>query len=495
MRSVLHDERGSTLLMVAASLLVLMGFAALAVDWGFGVNQRRADQNGADFGALAAVQKAQTTTTGTCNQAAPEDRAACNGAEAAMDIVNQNLTFTPDWTQANCDTTKPPEYVIEAPNTNCIWFTSSLDRAWVSTPTVAVDTFFARAFGVDSVDTDASAEAGGRSLLGGAVLPFGVPAGLANTSYECLRSGSHPQWGPCAGGITGNYGSLDISLYGTEEFVQFNGNFVPTDTRCAGQTQTRLEWNIRAGVDHPMTTWSIGDPTINDRLNCPAFNAGPNQIAGQTGIGSALDKGLFDSSSTYSENGTVLSGRLSRGGNQIEIKPGVFADDTPLWDSLVAGVCTGVPGVSGIVDDHAEMELCLDAWYAGSVTGVIFQTALGTEPRFGFAPQLHTDFSAGTSDYFITAFRPVFLDTTWYKCTGSGGCDTVHSPGEIDPSITNPTDSCSGIVEPVLTCGLTDTGQDVAALSSYLLHPSMLPASLRDPSPGAADQLAYNLTR
>ncbi len=196
----IRDERGTTLLMVAASLLVLMGFAALAVDWGFGVNQRRADQNSSDFGALAAVQKAQTQITATCNQASVTARAACNGATAAMDIVNQNLTFTPDWSQANCDPGRPAEYSVVAPNTDCVSYTSSLDRARVATPTIEVDTFFARVFGVDTVDTAAQAEAGGRSLLGGAVLPFGVPAGLASTSYECLRSGSHPQWGPCAGG-------------------------------------------------------------------------------------------------------------------------------------------------------------------------------------------------------------------------------------------------------------------------------------------------------
>ncbi len=488
------DERGSTLLIVASSLLVLMGFAALAVDWGLGTNQRRADQNASDFGALGAVQFANLDVTATCNQSNVRMRAACNGAEAAMTVVDLNLTFTPDWTQAPCDPNRPAEFTIVSPLTDCISFTSSLDRARVRTPIIPVNTQFGAVFGVTEIDTAAEAEAGARSLLGGAVLPFGIPSNLAGSSYECLRSGAHPQWGPCAGGTTGNYGSLDVPTYGSEEFVQANGGYVPTITRCNGDTNGRLTWNIAAGVDHPMSTYTVGDPIVNDRASCPVFNAEPNQVAAQTGIGSALEPGLFQSTSAYSEDGTVIPGRLSRGGNQVQIKNGVWADDTPLWDFLLPGTCAGVPGVTGQVDNHAEMELCLDAWMAGTVVGIIFDPDIGTSVRYGFAPELDRPFGPGTQDYFIERFRPVYLDTSWFKCTASGQCDTVHSPGELDPSISNPTDSCAAIADPVLTCGLLVASQDIAALSAYMLQPDMLPASIRQPIPADDDQLAYNLS-
>ena len=44
-RQLLRDERGATVVLVAGMLLVLVGFGALAVDWGAGVAQRRADRH------------------------------------------------------------------------------------------------------------------------------------------------------------------------------------------------------------------------------------------------------------------------------------------------------------------------------------------------------------------------------------------------------------------------------------------------------------------
>ena len=46
------DERGATAVLVAASLFMLMGFAALVVDVGAGFNERRQDQSAADFAVL-----------------------------------------------------------------------------------------------------------------------------------------------------------------------------------------------------------------------------------------------------------------------------------------------------------------------------------------------------------------------------------------------------------------------------------------------------------
>jgi hypothetical protein len=411
-----------------------------------------------------------------------------------MDIVNQNLTFTPDWSQANCDPGRPAEYVVVAPNTDCVSYTSSLDRARVITPTIEVDTYFARTFGVDTIYTSANAEAGGRSLLGGAVLPFAIPSNLSGDNYECLRSGSNPQWGPCAGGTSGNYGYADMRMYGTEEFTQYNGSYVETTTRCNdADTNGRMIWNIVAGVDHPLTRFT-GGATINDTASCPAFNAGPNQIKVQTGIGSALQSGLFDGSSAYSATGTFIPGRLNRGGNQIEVTVGNFADDTPLWAYLAPGAC---PGTS----DHASMEACLSTW-AG---GVIFRPSLGNAVRYGWAIELTTTYGgcAPGQNCWIQRFRPVYLDTSWFGCTGnvgSGSCDTVHSPGEYDPTLSSGSDPCTTITDPVLSCGLAETDpppnpRDIDAISAYMLQPGMVPPSIREPKPGDDDQLAYNLYR
>ncbi|MGH8952969.1 MAG: pilus assembly protein TadG-related protein [Acidimicrobiia bacterium] len=51
----IRDEKGAAAFLMAISLLVLVGFAALAIDGGLGFDQRRGTQNAADNAALAAA--------------------------------------------------------------------------------------------------------------------------------------------------------------------------------------------------------------------------------------------------------------------------------------------------------------------------------------------------------------------------------------------------------------------------------------------------------
>ena len=75
-----RDERGAAAFMVAISLLVLVGFAALAIDGGLGFDQRRGTQNAADNAALAAAWEA-------CN---PRDAGAPDPVGSALAVAAQN---------------------------------------------------------------------------------------------------------------------------------------------------------------------------------------------------------------------------------------------------------------------------------------------------------------------------------------------------------------------------------------------------------------------
>lgn len=92
MSNTLKNENGATLILVAGSLLVLMGFVALAVDAGLGYDDRRGTQNAADNAALAAAWEA-------CNPAgSPADPAGAALAKAAAQGYANNppdLTVTP----------------------------------------------------------------------------------------------------------------------------------------------------------------------------------------------------------------------------------------------------------------------------------------------------------------------------------------------------------------------------------------------------------------
>ncbi len=56
-RNAGRDEKGQMVLLVAGGMIVVLGFAALAIDLGFMTNSRRSAQNDADSMALAAVQE------------------------------------------------------------------------------------------------------------------------------------------------------------------------------------------------------------------------------------------------------------------------------------------------------------------------------------------------------------------------------------------------------------------------------------------------------
>ena len=84
---------GATILVVAASLIALMGVAALVVDGGLGFNERRQAQSAADFSVLAALQFATSCGT-SCNIGDAVD----NGAAEAQNVVAGNLPGrTLDW--------------------------------------------------------------------------------------------------------------------------------------------------------------------------------------------------------------------------------------------------------------------------------------------------------------------------------------------------------------------------------------------------------------
>lgn len=79
--SVRREDRGAVAVIVAVSILMLLGVTALAIDAGMGYNDRRGTQNAADLAALAAAwEECNPTTPGSPNPVqAALDTAADNG--------------------------------------------------------------------------------------------------------------------------------------------------------------------------------------------------------------------------------------------------------------------------------------------------------------------------------------------------------------------------------------------------------------------------------
>jgi Flp pilus assembly protein TadG len=84
-----HSEQGAVLLTVAISLLVLLGFSAIALDLGMGYLHRRATQNAADAAALAAAWEACNPVGASADPVgAARQAAADNGFDDASPTVS-----------------------------------------------------------------------------------------------------------------------------------------------------------------------------------------------------------------------------------------------------------------------------------------------------------------------------------------------------------------------------------------------------------------------
>lgn len=451
------DEQGAVAILVAASLVMLMGFAAVTVDVGAAFNERRQDQSAADMAAMVAVQFAR----GSANLATAAD----NGATQAMIVANSTLDnpAAADW--AACSDPAPLPVVSAV--SPCISFSSNLQRSRVVVPTIAVATTFGQVLGQSSIDTSAFAEAQG--LLGqeGKVLPFGLPGAAANDTEVCLRTNNNTP-PPCDGPDQGNFGTLDFAIYGYADI---------TNTACNPNPQHALETNMVVGVDHPL---GIVDGQVRtDAGYCPIFNARPNHVQGQTGIGSALYPGMVTGTSHYLDGS--YPGRLARGGNRITVEAGSpRLDNTPLWAYIDGG--SAKPASCGSVSDSAGMAQCISDWRSGSYGDPLFRISIDTAVRFGAVPQLTAGaWGNGTQLYGIADLIPVYIQGTFWKCTGGTTCDIIHYPG--DPA------ASSGV-------GASVNGANrLNGISAFVLDLDMLPEPLRSNFPSSPEQVDYALVK
>jgi len=491
-----QSERGAAAVLVAASLLLLMGISAVAVDVSASYNQRRQNQGAADLAVIAAMQ----FTDGNSASAA-----VAAGTAEAKEVVEASLGFTPDW--ATC--TDGDMLALTDGSTDCISFSANLRTARVVIPDVAVDTTFAAVLGAFQIQTTAFAEAGFEWSLLGKVLPFGLPSGAASDSHICLRTTSHAgDSEPCDQNESGNFGTLDISLFGGQHTNQTCGN---------AQAQNKLKVNMALGVDHNFSLYNGTEYKDVTACNDGGFHfMEPNTLPGQTGVGSSLYDGMVGGVS----NAQLLvsgyaSGRLAQGGNTVPVDTSApQIDDTPLWDFLISETARNAAVSSsnlagecgGVIDELQKMLDCIDAWSAGDI--VIFNETgsgsyIGDAIRFAAVPVLNTqNWGNGTKDYHISDIKPIYVEATYWKCTGGGGgkgkgkggggggssCDIAHFPGEVS------TGSCSGWG--TTSCGLgSNTNGKLEAVTAVVLKLDMLPESITATWPTTGNEYAYNLTK
>ena len=466
------QERGATALMLAAGMLLFLGMAALAVDYGLGVNERRQDQTAADAGATAGAVEAAFGVASNDNI-----------RDNALSYVASNLPTTyggADWQALwescvdpaaernsggyNFIAVDPPSSWSAADPANwCISIESSRGLIRVRVPDQLIDTAFAPLVGVAQLRTAAVAVSRVKFTGQGGILPFGLPAGA--TGHYCLSSGpAGISGGPCEGSQDGDFGTLQGKKFGNPE--------TPSTPNCTGSPLGEvLAQNISHGYDHIVRPAPGIAAATEIRDQCTDTGgpvaAGPgfaNTLETDTGFpNNGAEQGLFGP--VPAENGGGYGGytpRMAQGGglNGTTTVFGKTADDTPLWWYLrpyavatsygpdVAGddgpaSCdpatftppAGPPTIDwdsdGIPDPNRSwqhMQACLREYAALGYSGVIFQQGLGNNrARFGYVPQFHElALGPGSKWLHVDTFRAVYLQaTTW-----GTGAPTVHNPGQ-----------------------------------------------------------------
>ncbi|HKX75319.1 MAG TPA: pilus assembly protein TadG-related protein, partial [Acidimicrobiia bacterium] len=228
--------------------------AAIAVDLGAAFDDRRQQQSAADVGALAAVQYANTNhgNPAACSGSLIQ-LAACRGAYEAMSVIagTMNSRFTAaDWTA--CVDAGDSAYPFHSGVSDCISYTSNLKKARVVLPTSQVDTAFGGGIGWNSIAITSDAEAGADLNSSSDLIPFALGPTGGGSSQACMFANptENLDVAPCNGPTQGNFGFLDIALYGNDT--------VGTSTLCTGATQSRLATNIALGYDHELTVYAAG---------------------------------------------------------------------------------------------------------------------------------------------------------------------------------------------------------------------------------------------
>lgn len=523
--SITQSDRGASAILLAISLLLLMGMAAIGIDYGLGANERRHDQTGADTAVMAGA--VELVTGGSVQEIVDE----------IVNFVNINVrpVSSAEWEACTDDPADQLTLVVKdhfpsvTPATPCISF-DFLERIRVNLPDQIVETTFGKVIGVDTLAINAEAEALGIVFPGGgAGPPFVALNGSSGGDLICLRTSSS---GPVIPPLMSGNGPGTPASLGTEPdpcddtvydpASQFFGVLDPLVyfNNATGELTCKsnlTEYLISKGIDHNLTSFEpdyvvgtsnpLGPDVTQDDCS-PEAVSGVNTMPLKTG----LSAGELRCGMLTSQGGTCATSVSpgAAGGNNVparlHVGPYVQSTYTFLGESMDnEAIWEFLPNYAGLTwpaecesiydnqnnaawdyfDKKEEMLDCLTAWDS-SVHDVLFTADLITTPRFAWIPllaeaNLSTDpgtcpLGGGSNCVHFNSFQPVYLQTLYTLITGGGGagaCDPGgggqrwgrHDGGQQED------------------CGKSN--QNLDRLTSIVLDCAMLPADICSAAPGS----------
>ena len=272
--------------LAALSMVMLMGFAALAVDVGVGYSEKRTSQNAVDASAMAAAVEIKV---GSTDVQAMVTSAVVYAAQNLADSVTAE-----DWLNACPDAVHPENELAYTaaelgltPATACISFSYGFDTIRVSLPERGIDTRFASVLGIDSFNVSAFAQATVRYDGDMSAPPFVVTAGTGAGDVRCLRAGGAasavmaPRWvgngpgNPATLGVEGvaaDADPCDDSVFDRESqfFGSLKAHAYETCKQPSGNEA--IAKVIADGIDHRLGSYepayTVGDPELVDGDGC-----------------------------------------------------------------------------------------------------------------------------------------------------------------------------------------------------------------------------------
>jgi hypothetical protein len=430
LRIELQSDRGATAIIVASAMLVLLGFAAFAVDISAARNEQRLDQAAADAAALAGAVEFL--------RGGGPDRVALAIGDYAERNLGRSIEAS-DWS-ACTDTESLAETTQElgiSPSSSCISFGPNDDGDPYATirvrlPNQGTATTFGRVLGVQEVETFAAAEVTITRTIDVNLFPAGVASTADVGDLYCLGTGTSDA--ESCNGVP-----LEMTA------------FDPCDSMSVG---------LRDGVDALTGTYS------GDKRALCGTQPYPNEVA---------DTATVDSGDLMSG---LVSGRLdvSSSGAQID---GDHIENRPLWEyidtSVALGSCLDAAAGPSTADDRdddmdfedarGDLATCLNS----NPPANLFVPSIYNSPRFVLLPML-------ASGNLIVGYLPAYIDSIWTDhgtCTGgfeeSTGNWCRHDPGRVGSS-DQPAKSVS---LRLLSCDvLPDQGMDGAEKCKKIPGPS-----------------------
>lgn len=452
----LHEkDRGASAVIIAMSLLVLIGFAAIAIDLANGFNERRQDQTAADVGVMAGAIETLGPNTAIRDQ--------------ILDFTKRNVIAdytAADW-QARWESCVDTERAsLNSSGYNFVpvtaptgWSVATLDCisidaggfVRVNLPDLEFSTTFGRVFGIDELRTNADAIARIGNRGGGGILPFGLLSTASEGQHVCLRdsSGGHAEE-PCDGPDAGNFGAIESPHYGTQP----DG---PARNCTGSPKKDVLAVNIAIGIDHRVIPDADASSVNEVRDTCGNMDSGgtPDTINTFQGLSQGLEQGIA--------TGPVPGGytpRLQQGSNPKRNIYGSSLDDKPLWEyidptlSASSGDDLPMECERDTFDNSAEpdfdwdgdgtldrpeswehLSACLETYVNGNggshpaaYTATLFADNLDDSPRFSYVPQFHeSTWPSGNGWRHILQFKANWIQGTWWK---KGNNINVFHPGE-----------------------------------------------------------------